>query len=53
MAEFAVVSTLAYCYDLRPIYDTNIFYVQDGWNVTKPPTSTRSAGIRSVTDAFK
>ena len=31
---FAVGSTLVYCYELRPIYDTKKYYVQEGWNVT-------------------
>ena len=35
LAVFAVGSTLVYCYDLRPIYDTKKYYVQEEWNVTK------------------
>ena len=27
--------TLVYCYDLRPIYDTLKYYVQEEWKVTK------------------
>ena len=35
LAIFAVGSTLVYCYDLRPIYDTKKYYVQEEWNATK------------------
>ena len=35
LAVFAVGSTLVYCYDLRPIYDTKKSYVQEEWDVTK------------------
>ena len=35
LAVFAVGSTLLYCYDLRPIYDTKKYYVQEQWNETK------------------
>ena len=28
-------STLVYCYDVRHIYDTKKYYVQEEWNVTK------------------
>ena len=33
-AVFAVGSTLVYCYDLRPMYDTKEHYVQAECNVT-------------------
>ena len=35
LAVFAVCSTLGYCYDLRPMYDTKEYYVQEVLNVTK------------------
>ena len=35
LAVFVIGSTLVYCYDLRPIYDTKKYYVQEEWNVTK------------------
>ena len=35
LAVFAVGSTLVSCYDLRPMYDTKKYYVQEEWNVTK------------------
>ena len=33
LTVFAVGSMLAYCYDLRPTYDTKMFYVQEERNV--------------------
>ena len=35
LAVFAVGSTLVYCHDLGPMYDTKKFYVQEEWNVAK------------------
>ena len=35
LAVFVVGSTLVYCYDLRPMYDTKKYYVQEECNVTK------------------
>ena len=35
VAVVAVGSTLVHCCELRPIYDTKKYYVQEGWNVTK------------------
>ena len=35
MAVFAVGGTLVYCYDLRPVYFTKKYYLQEEWNVTK------------------
>ena len=34
LAVFAVDSTLVNWYDLRPIYDTTMYNVQERWNVT-------------------
>ena len=35
LAVFAVCSTLVYCYDLGPMFDTKKYYVKEEWNVTK------------------
>ena len=35
LAEIAVGRTLVYCYDLRSMYDTKKYDVQEEWNVAK------------------